>query len=76
MDLPNFDEDEFSELDMDKFLRGINESVDRRERYCALQLSCPKCQTKQIQLIGYQDDAEWKCRHCKFKFQTKEKDLP
>jgi transposase-like protein len=50
--------------------------VDRREllgrEMNKQKLSCPKCETRQIQLIGYMDEpAKWKCRHCRHVF-TKE----
>jgi len=39
---------------------------DRRTHLCKNAPSCPKCETKQVQLfLGASIPAEWKCRHCK-----------
>ncbi|AOQ26823.1 hypothetical protein [Vibrio phage S4-7] len=51
------------------------ESADRRVYLGELmnkhKLECPECKTGQVQLIGYIDifPAQWKCRHCKHKFE-------
>ncbi|AUR84673.1 hypothetical protein NVP1063O_006 [Vibrio phage 1.063.O._10N.261.45.C7] len=51
------------------------EWADRREslgkRMNEQQLECPECCTRQVQLVGYIDikPAQWKCRHCKHKFE-------
>lgn len=49
--------------------------ADRREelgrKMNTLGLACPECNTRQVQLVAYMDikPAQWKCRHCKHKFE-------
>lgn len=42
--------------------------VNRRTRLCNKAPVCPKCNTKQIQLINSNLLAKWKCRFCKHIF--------
>ncbi len=41
------------------------------ERMNDQKLECPECHTRQVQLVDYIDviPAQWKCRHCKHKFE-------
>lgn len=41
----------------------------RRMRICKQAPACPKCRTRQVQLINQLPLAEWKCRHCKHKWR-------
>ena len=44
--------------------------ADRREALCRLQLECPGCGTRQVQLInGDFVPAHWECRECKARFE-------
>lgn len=51
------------------------EYADRRvllgKRMNEQGLECPECHTRQVQLVGYMDikPAQWRCRHCKHKFE-------
>lgn len=45
-------------------LAGI-EAAKRRKYLASFPVVCPKCQTRQIQLIGIEIPAEWNCRHCR-----------
>ena len=62
---------------------GINietllQSSERRlilsKRMNEQKLKCPECDTRQVQLIGYINisPAQWRCRHCKHKFEWEE----
>lgn len=44
---------------------------DLGRRMNRLKLECPECNTRQVQLVKYMDTypAQWKCRHCKHKFE-------
>lgn len=51
------------------WLAGALKLADRRDRLCRNAPHCPKCDTEQVQLTGYNGSpAEWKCRHCKVSF--------
>ena len=43
---------------------------EARVTYDALQPSCPKCRTKQVQLCAWNaHKSRWMCRECRFKFR-------
>lgn len=47
------------------------ETVDRRDRLCALGVWCPSCRSKQVQLrdwLNAGEASDWKCRDCKHEF--------
>ena len=46
--------------------------VDKRESLCKNAQPCPKCKTKQIQLIEHINQVIWKCRHCKYEWMNEE----
>lgn len=43
--------------------------VERREQLCMSSVTCPECGTAQIQLVGRDVPAQWKCRHCHHEFE-------
>ena len=56
--------------------RGLNhmmavgiELANKREQLCTSHVSCPRCKTYQVQLVDTEKQ-EWKCRECRFKFDT------
>ena len=42
--------------------------ANRRMNLCRRAPACPRCGTKQVQLINPLALARWKCRHCKTKW--------
>ena len=50
------------------FKRALTRAI-RRERICKHAPYCKKCKSKQVQLINSLPLAEWKCRHCNYKFK-------
>ena len=52
--------------ELHELLAGALKLADRREHLGRNMPRCPKCDTKQVQLVSYSAaHAEWKCRHCK-----------
>lgn len=52
-----------------ELLKPVKEMVERREKFSKMQVSCPECHTKQVQLCDWSTDTgKFKCRHCKHKF--------
>ena len=43
--------------------------AEKREKLSKAQISCPNCNTGQVQLLDV-DFQHWKCRQCHFKFDT------
>ena len=56
--------------DPDNFLKDVRELADKREQFCKDAKPCPKCETVQIQIIGWADKAKWRCRRCKHKWES------
>lgn len=49
----------------EEVLAAAERAAIRRERVCKHAPECPKCRTKQVQIIDCRPLAKWKCRHCK-----------
>ena len=48
----------------------VLEMADRRESAAKQVTPCPKCGTKQVQLVSWDTSLlKMKCRHCKHKFE-------
>jgi len=46
------------------------EGVFAREDFLHANVpSCPKCDTRQVQLTSKAEPAHWKCRECKFEWR-------
>ncbi len=58
------------DFDLDELFMVADRRVELGKRMNKQKLSCPTCQARQIQLIGYMDvvPAKWKCRKCKCEF--------
>ena len=52
-----------------EFVKRAIELANKREEFCKNAKPCPKCNTDQVQIIGWFDNAHWKCRHCKHKWE-------
>ncbi len=65
----------FNETNVSAIMSKCLKDAQRREHLGNMMnkhnLSCPECGTRQVQLIGYinTSPAQWKCRHCKHKFE-------
>jgi hypothetical protein len=47
----------------------ILQLVRRREQFRYLNMRCPKCSTRQVQLVDWRvQPAQWRCRTCKHRF--------
>jgi len=62
-----------SEAVMDRTFEIAESMANRRERLGKQmnveKLTCPECETRQLQLIAYLDEpAKWKCRRCRHIF--------
>lgn len=61
--------------DINSLHEEMNKIADRRTYLGKMmnthELGCPKCTTRQVQLVGYANitPAKWKCRHCKHEFE-------
>lgn len=54
---------------MESIIEQVHKLGMRRVRLCKGSVHCPKCQTKQVQLIDwFSKIAKWKCRECKYAF--------
>lgn len=54
----------------DEYWNCVDATTKRRLFLCERSPSCPRCNTRQVQLVGYigVDPAQWKCRECKHQF--------
>lgn len=50
---------------MNNIIKEVLETVTRREQLCKNSPKCTKCGTNQVQLLEWEEDPTWKCRHCK-----------
>ena len=59
-----------SEPDWDKVLSYGDRCKELGMRMNQQKLQCPKCSTRQVQLVGYINikPAQWRCRQCKHNF--------
>jgi len=57
-----------SQSKFNDLLSGALKLADKREAAFKTIKPCPKCKTEQVQLVGWFDQIEWKCRHCKHKW--------
>lgn len=62
-------------MNIDNILKRALKHAERRELLGKNAINCPKCDTNQVQLIDhFVSPAEWKCRHCKTKFNFEPED--
>ena len=59
-----------TEVKSSDWLAGAIALADKRENACKNAKPCPKCGTNQVQIIGWFDKAQWRCRHCKHVWET------
>lgn len=59
--------DEFFELDdaAAEMMQLAHTAATRRMRICKHAPTCPKCKTRQVQIIDCRMLAKWKCRECR-----------
>jgi len=54
-------------------IEAVLELSEKRMRYGKIHPTCSKCGTRQVQLVDWFNNPVWKCRHCKFSWETDER---